>query len=369
VVFDRILYYCKLSGVMSHENTKIDAIKCLLKQGSWIMNNSDFSQVGFSGDGNLFNVISAIVQQAIAKISTVRAVKIVAAHLPNNGEYGQIDIAGTLDVQLLTKQMDGKGKTTKRGIVYGIPYHRLQTGDSAHVVDPQVGDIGLAHIGDRDLSANIAARGEAQPGSTRRFSPSDSIYYGGILNNKPKQYLTWTKKGTEWGDRNKNRHTMHDKGMTHTDGVNEQSRVWDKNGITDNTKKTHTINATTSNIQANVHNIQAITNIPNLLKVANVAQATKLLGGLIPGGSSVLNIGKNFIQGSSPIPIQIFVMPTVDVNGNSLSDGIGMSISFGADAPQISWNGSFAVSPPTAVTAGQVLNFSWSGSTQSWWNG
>src|ERR1700746_2632458 len=124
----------------------------------------DAGQIGITDDGNLYNVVSFAIRQALAKVSTLRAVKIVAVHLPNNGKRGQVDIAGTVDVQLLTAQLDGEGKATPRGIVYGIPYHRLQSGDSAHIVDPVVGDIGLAHIADRDLSSNISARGAANPG-------------------------------------------------------------------------------------------------------------------------------------------------------------------------------------------------------------
>ncbi len=345
----------------------------------------DVGQFGINDAANQFNTISFIVRQAMAQISTIRAVKVVAVHLPNKGKRGQVDIAGTIDVQLLTNQVDGEGNQTPRGIVYGIPYHRLQSGDSAHIVDPVVGDIGLAHIADRDLSSNISNRGQGNPGSNRRFSPSDSIYYGGILNGKqgkdPKQYLTWHDKGTEWGDRNKNRHTMDDKGMVHTDGVNNQSRVFDKNGITDSTKQTHTINADvahvvntqTHNINAQTHNIAALTNIPNLLKVANVALASQFLGGLAPGGTSLLKTGRNLIgtpPASPPITLASYtlLMPAVDFSGNPLTDGIGVSISFANNITSLSWGGTFATGAPAAVTAGQVFNFSWCEATSSWWN-
>lgn len=342
----------------------------------------DTGQIGITDDGNLHNVIDFIVRQHLAKISTVRLVKIVAVHLPNNGKRGQVDIAGTVDVQLLTAQLDGAGKATPRGIVYGIPYHRLQSGDSAHIVDPVIGDIGLAHIGDRDLSSNIAARGAANPGSQRRFSQSDSIYYGGILNGQqgkdPKQFLRWHDKGTEWGDHNKNRHTMDDTGMVHTDGVNNNSRVFDKNGIADNTQQSHVTNAKSRivnaqsdhTINAPKHNINALTNLPNLLKVLNVAQPNNFLSGLTNGGITNLLTGKNLIGLAGNLTGQTFNMPSVDKLGNALTGGLGTSLSVaGGNISGLSFGGgSFASSPPSSLNAGQVLNFEWSSATNSWWN-
>jgi hypothetical protein len=53
------------------------------------------------------------------------------------------------------------------------------------VIDPQVGDIGPAGICDRDISSVKKNKGVANPGSRRKFSLSDGIYFGGILNKKP----------------------------------------------------------------------------------------------------------------------------------------------------------------------------------------
>jgi hypothetical protein len=132
------------------------------------------------------------IQQHLGRIATIKLVKVTAL----TGGGGAKDVAGTVDVQPLTKQMDGEGNTQSHGKVYGLTYLRLQTGTMGVIHDPAVGDIGIAAICDRDISANVANRGEAQPGSHRRFSMSDGIYLGGVLNAKLKSYLRLLPDGS-----------------------------------------------------------------------------------------------------------------------------------------------------------------------------
>jgi hypothetical protein len=62
------------------------------------------------------------------------------------------------------------------------------------------------------------------------------------------------------------------------------------------------------------------------------------------------------------------VMPVVDGDGNPLSDGIELSISFGDAVTTLTLYGTFRNTPPTSASAGQVLNFRYSINTNSWWN-
>jgi len=264
-------------------------------------------QVGFADLTNDFAVTEFMIRQALAKIHILMPAKIVKVTLPNNGKRGQVDTAGTVDVQLLTNQLDGLGTSQAHGIVYGLPYHRVQSGDSAHIMDPVVGDIGHIIIPDRDMSAVVEKKDKANPGSSRRFDPADGIFHGGILNSKPKQYMTYTDKGTQWADKNKNNINQDDKGMVHTDGVNNQTIKLLDDGITHTSQVAITHNAPTTNVQSDTHNINAltnisgsslnvnaITNIGQLLKVGSIAQLTSF-SSAVNGGTTNLKAAKNLI--------------------------------------------------------------------------
>lgn len=62
------------------------------------------------------------------------------------------------------------------------------------------------------------------------------------------------------------------------------------------------------------------------------------------------------------------VMPTTDTDGNPLSDGITCGISFDGAITTLTLSGSFQTTAPTSASAGAVMNFRYSGNTQTWWN-
>ena len=66
---------------------------------------------------------------------------------------------------------------------------KLQGGLSGIIVNPQVGDIGLAIFADRDISTVIDTKAQASPPSKRVMSMSDGIYIGGVLNAAMTQYI------------------------------------------------------------------------------------------------------------------------------------------------------------------------------------
>jgi hypothetical protein len=102
---------------------------------------------------------------------------------------------GVVDVQPLVHQIDGKGGTTPHGIVHNLPYMRLQGGTSAVIIDPSVGDIGLACIPTNDISKVKTTRQPSPPGSLRRNDHSDGLYIGGFLNATPTQYIKFDSSG------------------------------------------------------------------------------------------------------------------------------------------------------------------------------
>jgi phage baseplate assembly protein gpV len=144
---------------------------------------------GASGQSQ-FDVLEFVFRQMSAKLRTSTIVKVVAVY--NNGG---VEPVGAVDVQPLVQQVDGIGNVTSLPVLYGLPYMRLQGGANAIILDPQVGDLGIAIFADRDTSAAAAAKDQAPPGSARRHSLSDGLYLGGILNGLPQQYVQFNAAG------------------------------------------------------------------------------------------------------------------------------------------------------------------------------
>lgn len=133
-----------------------------------------------------------LLRQNMAKVRTTTIVKVLAV-----SNAGGVSPVGTVDVQPLVHQTDGAGNITALPPIYGVPYMRVQGGTDAVILDPKVGDLGIALFGDRDLSAVIKTKKAAAPGSARRNSLADALYIGGILNGTPTQYVRFSTDGIE----------------------------------------------------------------------------------------------------------------------------------------------------------------------------
>ena len=136
-------------------------------------------------DASDYNALSFIIARALDDVQTVSVVSVQAVNTANQ----------TVDVLVLVNLVTGASISVPHGVISGRPYFRLQGGTSGIIVDPVVGDVGVMVFGSRDLTAVIAAKGPANPGSGRRFSWSDGIYLGGILNTAPVQYIKLASGG------------------------------------------------------------------------------------------------------------------------------------------------------------------------------
>ena len=125
-----------------------------------------------------FVVRSIMAQQATTTLVIVRAVE-----------------GDTVDVQPMVAQVDGAGNAVEHGIIHGLPVWRLQGGNSAVIVVPAVGDIGLAVFASTDISNVKRAKEPTTPGSFRRFDWADGVYLGGLLNVEPTQFLRMDDSG------------------------------------------------------------------------------------------------------------------------------------------------------------------------------
>jgi hypothetical protein len=95
----------------------------------------------------------------------------------------------------LVNQVDGAGNPTEHVTVYGLPYVRIQGGTNAVIIDPKVGDIGVAVFASRDISTVKNAKKQSNPGSYRRFNMADGLYIGGVLNGSPTNYVQFDNSG------------------------------------------------------------------------------------------------------------------------------------------------------------------------------
>ena len=142
-----------------------------------------------AGNGE-FNQLSFVIQQQLAKLSVGTLVQVKAVH-PGAGL-----LVGFVDVLPLVNQVAGDGTAQGHTTIYGVPYLRIQGGANAVIVDPVVGDIGMAMFADRDLSSVKATGAAASPASARRFSLADALYFGGWnLGVQPTAYVQVTQGG------------------------------------------------------------------------------------------------------------------------------------------------------------------------------
>lgn len=150
---------------------------------------------GFMSPGNSsgqWNALQFMVKQLMRGMATATIVKVMA--VTNDGGVSPV---GFVDIQPLVNLTDGAGVSVPHGTIYGCPYQRLQGGANAVILDPEVGDLGIAIFADRDISSVIANKAQANPGSRRRFNMSDGMYLGGVLNGTPTQWVRFSTAGIE----------------------------------------------------------------------------------------------------------------------------------------------------------------------------
>ena len=149
-----------------------------------------FGQQGVADTADEFNTWMFMFRLAMQKIQTVTLVKVLSC--TNDGGVSPV---GMVSVQPLVNQRNGDGSSTPHGPIYNIPYMRYQGGDTAIILDPKAGDIGLMGSASRDISSVKAAQGQANPGSLRMFDWADGLYIGGFLNGTPVRFIQFDDAG------------------------------------------------------------------------------------------------------------------------------------------------------------------------------
>lgn len=146
-----------------------------------------------------YGTLQFIIQQMLFRMETCTLVKVIACT-----RAGGVAPWGTVDVQPLINQVAGDDTAWPHGTLYRLPYMRIQGGRNAVIIDPEPGDMGLAHFASRDISALktqaaidavVGGNPGVNPGSARQFNMADGFYTGGYLNGEPEQYVAFSEGG------------------------------------------------------------------------------------------------------------------------------------------------------------------------------
>jgi hypothetical protein len=135
--------------------------------------------------GSEYNALQFVIQQALRQqVHTAIPCRVQAV----DGLF--------VDVLPLVSSVDGYGESVEPTTIFHLPVFRYQAGVAAVVLDPVVGDIGLAVFAQAD-SSNVTVGTETpqQPGSFRRYSMSDGFFLIGFHNQSPSVYIEVTQEG------------------------------------------------------------------------------------------------------------------------------------------------------------------------------
>lgn len=146
----------------------------------------------FDSAQTAFAQMDFVVRQVLSGVSTATLVMVVK--VDNAGEVAPV---GKVDVKPLVMQIDADGVGMAHGVIHNVPYARVQGGADAIILDPKVGDIGIALFASRDISSVKETKSEGLPGSRRTHDLADALYIGGVLNGTPEQYIRFHDGGIE----------------------------------------------------------------------------------------------------------------------------------------------------------------------------
>ncbi len=141
-----------------------------------------------------YGVLRFVIRSMLLKMQTAMPVRVLA--VSNNGE---VAVAGTVDVLPLVQTAQADGTSLEHKPIYGVPYMRVQGGANAIIMDPQVGDVGIAVFCSRDINgvkADPSSPHGEPPSSARAYDWSDAIYLGAVMWGVPSNYVRFPADGS-----------------------------------------------------------------------------------------------------------------------------------------------------------------------------
>lgn len=134
--------------------------------------------------GSEYNALQFMIQQAMSQVSTAIPVQVQAV----NGLF--------VDVLPLVSSVDGYGQAIDPTTLFHLPVFRYHAGVGAVILDPVVGDKGLAVFAQADASnVTDGTSTPQQPASFRKHSMSDGFFIGGFHNAAPTVYVEIKQSG------------------------------------------------------------------------------------------------------------------------------------------------------------------------------
>ena len=139
----------------------------------------------YAASNSPYNSLSFMIQQAIREqVNTCIICKVV----------GVSD--GYVDVLPMVTQVSGKDEAIAPTTLYKLPYMRYHAGVAAVILNPVVGDIGLAVFAGKDCSnVKVGTSEPVPPASFRDNSMANGFYIGGFLNQAPSVFVELTQGG------------------------------------------------------------------------------------------------------------------------------------------------------------------------------
>jgi hypothetical protein len=134
--------------------------------------------------------IQFLIRSALTGVRISIPVKVISV-----SNAGGLSPIGTVSVQPMVSAVDGDGKLWAHGIIHNVPYMRIQGGSNGIILDPAVGDVGIATVCDRDISTVKNTGAVAAPGSNRKNDLSDMVYLMTIIGAAPTQYIQFNSSG------------------------------------------------------------------------------------------------------------------------------------------------------------------------------
>ena len=134
--------------------------------------------------GSEYNALQFMIQQAMSQVSTAIPVQVQAV----NGLF--------VDVLPLVSSVDGYGQAIDPTTLFHLPVFRYHAGVGAVILDPVVGDKGLAVFAQADASnVTDGTSTPQQPASFRKHCMSDGFFIGGFHNAAPTVYVEIKQSG------------------------------------------------------------------------------------------------------------------------------------------------------------------------------
>lgn len=141
-----------------------------------------------------YGALRFVITSLLMRMQTAMPVRVLA--VSNNGE---VAAAGTVDVLPLVQTAQADGTSQPHKPIYGVPYMRVQGGTNAVILDPKVGDIGIAVFCSRDISgvkSDPSSEHGEPPSSARAYDWSDAIYLGAVMWGVPENYVRFPSDGS-----------------------------------------------------------------------------------------------------------------------------------------------------------------------------